>query len=58
MRIAALLIFVVAVASMAIAALGLNKARTPNGAYGAALLGVAAIITLLTAALTLWFTRG
>jgi hypothetical protein len=58
MRVAMLLVVGAAVAAIAIAALGLNKARTPDGAYGAATLGVTAIVTLLTAALTLWLTRG
>jgi hypothetical protein len=37
---------------MPIAARGLNKARTPDGAYSAAILGVIGICTLSGAALS------
>lgn len=46
-----------ALAALALAALGLNRARTPNAAYSAALLGILGGCSLASALVALYISR-
>jgi hypothetical protein len=57
MRELALVLAVTALITLTFAALGLNRARTPDAAYGAAVLGAAGIGGLLVSLLFAWLGR-
>lgn len=46
-----------ALAALALAAFGLNRARTPNAAYGAAMLGILGGCALASALAALYISR-
>ncbi len=50
----ALVLAIAALCVLAIAALGLNRARTPDGAYRAAILGALGFCGLLASAALIW----
>jgi hypothetical protein len=54
MRELALILLGAALAAVALAALGINRSRTPNGTYLAAMLGVIGICGLGASLLSIW----